>query len=244
MSNIDALLAARHDPLMRLDRLPNPPANAEEAYATQFDVMAHLGPIGGWKVGFSAPNGPFTCAPLPASGIVATGARVVQDECPDRGIEAEIAVKMAAPLPPRDEPYSTDEVRDAIETAHPTIELLQSRFANVDTVDPHSNLADSLSHHGLVVGPAIPGWQSVDLTRESVRVLMNGAEVKQGTGNPGGDLLRLVTWLANNGAVRAGGLQPGQIITTGSWTGKDIAPPNAHVEVIFNTCGKVDATYT
>ncbi len=38
--------------------------------------------------------------------------------------------------------------------------------------------------------------------------------------NTSGDLMRLVPWLANEGAVRTGGLKAGQWITTGSWTGQ------------------------
>jgi 2-keto-4-pentenoate hydratase len=243
-SNLDTLVAARRDPALRPARLPEPPRDNASAYYLQHSVAAGLGPIGGWKVGSPSPTGPFTCAPLPASHIMPSPARVQQDACPDRGVEAEIAVRLAADLPPRDLEYTRDEVLAAIGSAHPAIELLQSRFQDVNAVDPLSALADSLSHHGLVWGDAIPGWQSIDLDAEGVRVLVNGEEIKRATGNPAGDMLRLVTWLANEGARWAGGLKAGQLVTTGSWTAKDFVPPGAAVRMVFEHCGSVEVQYT
>ena len=158
-------------------------------------------------------------------------------------MEAEIAVKIAHDLPPRAAPYTTDEVLAAIESAHPAIELLQSRYQDVDAVDPLTALADSLSHFGLVIGPAIADWRTIDLATESVRVLVNGAEIKRRTGNPAGDMIPLVVWMANEGASWAGGLKAGQYVTTGSWTAKDFVPKGATVTMAFDHCGSVEATY-
>jgi 2-keto-4-pentenoate hydratase len=235
------LLAARRDPSSRPAGLPMPPTDAAEAYAIQALIQSHLGPIGGWKVGHG-PRG-FTCAPMPASHVMASPAQVPQHECPDRGVEAEIAVRIVHDLPPRPEPYTTDDILAAIATAHPAIELLQSRYTDVTAVDPLTNLADSLSHYGFVWGDAIPGWQSIDLATETVAVQVNGAEIKRCTGNPAGDMLPLVVWLANHGAHWAGGLKAGQFVTTGSWTAKDFVPAGATVKMVFDHCGAVEATY-
>ena len=243
MASANILLSARREPAHRPAELPTPPADQAEAYAIQAQVQAQLGPIGGWKVGSPNPTGPFTCAPLPASHVMASPAQVPQEDCPDRGVEAEIAVRMGTDLPPRDTPYTPAEVLAAIASAHPAIELLQSRFQDVDAIDPLSALADSLSHYGLVWGAAIPGWQSIDLAAEGVRVLVDGAEIKRRTGNPAGDMLRLVVFVANQGARWAGGLKAGQFVTTGSWTAKDFLAPGAHVCMAFDHCGTVEATY-
>lgn len=243
-TSLAVLAAARRDPALRPTALPQPPPDAASAYFIQHAVMAALGPIGGWKVGSPHPTGPFTCAPLPASHIMPSPARAPQADCPDRGVEAEIAVRLATDLPPRDRAYTRDDILAAIASAHPTIELLQSRFQDADAVDPLSNLADSLSHWGLVWGEPIPDWQSIDLATESVRVLINGTVTKRRTGNPAGDMIRLVEWLANTGARWAGGLKAGQFVTTGSWTAKDFAPPNAQIRMQFDHCGTVEVTYT
>jgi 2-keto-4-pentenoate hydratase len=57
--------------------------------------------------------------------------------------------------------------------------------------------------------------------------------------NTSGDLAKLVPWLANEGALRTGGLKKGQWITTGSWTGNTLAESTSVVEVVFGTAGRV-----
>ena len=61
--------------------------------------------------------------------------------------------------------------------------------------------------------------------------------------NTAGDLLRLLPWLANEGAARTGGLRKGQWITTGSWTGNTLASSRCPVEVLFSTAGRVDLRF-
>jgi 2-keto-4-pentenoate hydratase len=65
-----------------------------------------------------------------------------------------------------------------------------------------------------------------------------------GMANPAGpDLLRLVTWLANEGQSRTGGLKAGDWVTTGSWTGKLYAMAGDSVEVNFAHFGKVAISF-
>lgn len=238
------LLSARRDPTQRLVAMPTAlaPQTQEQAYLAQRAVMAELGAIGGWKVGWTPPGGPFTCAPLPKSGILPSPAEI-GPECDMRRIEAEIAVTLGADLPGRDIPYTEAELRAAVASAHPAIEVLQSRFVDPGAVDPLSQLADGLGHYALVVGPAMTHWTGVDIMTEVVRVRVNGAEVKQRTGNPAGDMLRLLVWLANEGARWAGGLHAGEVVTTGSWTGFDTVPPGGTGQVVFTHMGAAAGSF-
>ncbi|MBC7800656.1 MAG: 2-keto-4-pentenoate hydratase, partial [Gemmatimonadaceae bacterium] len=178
------------------------------------------------------------------AGLEPSPGHVLTELCTDQGVEAEICVRLAHDLPPRDPPYDADDILAAIASAHPAIEVLQSRFVDVDKVDPLSNLADSLSHFGLVVGPAIADWRTIDLATEQVGLVVNGTEMKRRTGNPAGDMLRLLVWLANTGAVWAGGLQAGQYVTTGSWTAKDFVPPGAEARVVFDRAGTATVRFS
>jgi len=234
------LLSARRDPTQKLHSLPEAmtPKTEEQAYLIQRAIMAELGGIGGWKVGSPNPTGPFTCAPLPAAGVQMSPGHVSTEHCTDQGVEAEIALKLARDLPPRDAPYEAPELLAAIASAHPAIEVLQSRYVDPDRVDPLSALADSLAHFGLVAGPAVEGWHTVDWAAEQVALMVNGKEMKRRRGNPGGDMLWLLAWLADHGARWAGGLRAGQYVTTGSWTGKDFVPPGAEVRIAFNHGGE------
>ena len=241
------LLSARRDPTQRLHSLPEAmrPKTEAQAYLIQRAIITDLGGIGGWKVGSPGPDGPVNCAPLPAAAIQDSPATITGS---DRLVEAEIALRLAHDLPPRDPPYTRAEVLAAIASAHPAIEVLQTRYLDVAAVDPLSALADSLSHFGLVVGPAIPGWQSLDLAAETVRLSVNGPEngahIKTGAGNPAGDMIRMVLWLANEGAHWAGGLYAGQVVTTGSWTGKDPVPPGGEARIRFDHAGEATVRFT
>ncbi len=231
------LLAVRDGRSPLLDGLPPAlqPQTEADSYAIQHAVAARLGPIGGWKVGSPAPDSPrFTCAPIPAAAIVTDGATIVGS---DRVVEAEIAVRLGRDLPPRDAPYTEADLRGAIASVHPAMEILATRFADPAAAGPLATLADASSNHSLLLGPPIAGWDGIDLAHETVRLLVDGTGVKTGTGNPGGDLLRLLVWLANTGARADGGLRAGQAVTTGSWTGKDPAGPGQTVVAQFGRCG-------
>ena len=52
-------------------------------------------------------------------------------------------------------------------------------------------------------------------------------------GNPAGDMIRLLLWLANTGALWAGGIKAGQIVTCGSWTSKTRAGAGSEVVAAF-----------
>ena len=239
------LLAARSHLQARIAGFPDAlrPADRAAAYAIQHAVAAQFGAIGGWKVGAPGPDRAPICGALPLSGVVPSPATLSSRTHVLRGIEAEVAFRMARDLPPRAAPYTRDEVIAAIAAAHPAIEVLESRFLDTDRIDPLSGLADTQSHGGFVFGAAVTDWQSIDFAAERVEQYVDDALHKSGVGNPVGDMIRLVVWLANEGSVWAGGLKSGQFVTCGSWTGKDSVGPEAQVRVRFPSLGEVRVTY-
>jgi 2-keto-4-pentenoate hydratase len=239
------LLSAWHNPSQKLNALPTvlAPADEAQAYAVQRRVSAGLGAIGGWKVGAAGPDAPPSCAPLPASGVMPSPARLSSTQYPMRGVEAEISFRLGADLPPRDAPYGRAEVLAAIAYCLPAIEVLESRFTNIEALDKWTLLADSLTHGCFIYGPPAPDWQGIDFVSETVQVVIDGAVVKTATANPAGDMIRLIQWLADTGTRWAGGLRAGQYVTCGSWTGKDIAPANGHVQVGFAHAGSVSVEF-
>ncbi len=242
----DLLLAARRDPSKRLGDLPPAlkPKDKAAAFAIQHIVAKSFSGIGGWKVGAPGPEAPPICGALPIEGVAASPATLSSRTHTLRGIEAEISFRIAHDLPPRATPYSRAEVIAAIAAAHPAIEVLESRYLDADAVDALTNLADTQSHGGFIHGAPVKNWQSIDFSAEPVEQYVDGALQKSGVGNPAGDMIRLVVWLANEGAVWAGGLKAGQFVTCGSWTGKAFVGPNAKVRVLFPSLGEVFVTYT
>ena len=244
MDAADLLLAARHDSAKRLADLPDAlrPTELATAYAIQHRIMGALGAIGGWKVGAPGPEAPPICAPLPVVGIVASPARLPTAATHMRGIEAEVAFRIGRDLPPRATSYSREEVMAAMATAHPAIETLESRYLDMDKVAMPSNVADSQGHGGFVYGPGRADWHGIDFVHETVEQAIDGAAIQR-TGNPAGDMVRLVVWLANVGSAWSGGLKAGQFVTCGSWTGKTLAGANAKVRVRFPSLGEVALDY-
>jgi 2-keto-4-pentenoate hydratase len=241
----DALLDARRTGNTLTDLPANlQPQTLDEAYAIQDRVIAALGEIGGWKIGAPSPDAIPMYAPMPLAWIAASGSVLAGDRWRYRGLEAEIAFLVGTDLPSRAQPYSREETLAAMASCHPAIEILESAFTDPSQATPLAKNADLQVHGGFVYGPAAPNWQSIDFSKEHVVLAVDGVVRVECTGsNTSGDLLRLLPWLANEGAARTGGLRKGQWITTGSWTGNTLASSRCPVEVLFSTVGRVDLRF-
>ena len=235
----DALLDARRTGETLTD-LPVElqPVDLTEVYFVQDKVAAAYDEIGGWKIG--APNAEATplFAPMPKAWMAASGSLLSGNRY--RGLEAEIAFLVGEDLPPRETPYTRAEVVAAMASCHPVIEVLESAYGDPTTAAKNSMLADLQMHGGFVYGPAFPGWESVDFNTEKVTLSVDGiVRVERVGSNTSGDLVKLLPWLANEGAARTGGLRKGQWITTGSWTGNTLGSTGSVVDVAFSTVGDV-----
>jgi len=220
------------------------PRSAADAYAIQDAVADAIGPIGGWKVGAKDAVAEPSCAPLCAAWIVASPATFERDRFARNGIEAELAFTFARDLPPSDSAYGERDVIAAIGTVHPVIEVVDSRFADVQAADPLSQLADSLSHGALVVGNGTALPAAFDVARQAVELRFGDAlEFSGVNSNAAGDPFRLLAWLANHVAGRRGGLRRGDVVTTGSWSGLRFAEPGVHVAARFAGLGEASVKF-
>jgi 2-keto-4-pentenoate hydratase len=216
------------------------PTSIEEVSFIQDTIAAAFGAVGGYKIGAGTADASPTFAPMPRAWIAPSGALLAGPTARYRFVEAEIAFLIGNDLPARATPYSREEVYAAVASCHPAIEELESGFVDPKTVANFSSLADLQMHGGFFFGPAIPNWQSIDFSKETVTLSIDGVVRMERTGsNTSGDLTRLLPWLANHGAARTGGLKAGQWITTGSWVGSLPAPAGSLVDVSFAHAGAV-----
>lgn len=242
----DILLDARRE-VRPLPSLPPElvPAGMEEVYAVQDRLVQSFGEIGGWKIG--APNAEATpmYAPMPSDWIAPSGAALSGPRWRYRGLEAEIAFLVGQDLPPRPgQPYTREEALAAMASCHPAIEVLETAFTDPTQVPREAMLADLQLHGGFIYGEAYADWRSVDFSTVKVTLIVDGVvRVERVGSNTSGDLLKLLPWLANEGAARTGGLRKGQWITTGSWTGNTLADANSHAEAGFSTVGAVNLRF-
>ncbi|MDE3105321.1 MAG: 2-keto-4-pentenoate hydratase [Acidobacteriota bacterium] len=245
MDAANLLLDARRT-LQTMDALPEAlqPTTLDEAYLVQDAVAAAYGPIGGWKIGAPTPEATPLFAPMPKAWMAPGNAVLSGPRWRYRGLEAEIAFLVGQDLPPRETPYSRDEVIAAMASCHPIIEVLESGLTDPANAPRMSMLADVQMHGGFVYGAPVADWQRLDFSQERVTLAIDGAVRVERTGsNTSGDFLRLLPWLANEGAARTGGLKAGQWITTGSWTGYTLAQAGNSVDVHFSNAGKVTLAF-
>jgi len=214
------------------------PTTLEEAYFMQDEMIKAYEPIGGYKIGGPPTADPFF-APIPAAWIAASGSTLKGHHF--RAVECEIAFLIGKDLPPRSAPYTRAEIIDAIVSCHPAIEVLEMAFPAKGDVGHFTLFGDMQQNGGLIYGAAYAEWKSLDFAQESVTLTIDGVvRVEKTASNPAGtDLVRLVIYLANEGAARTGGLKKGDWITTGSWTGNTPSNETSSVNVTFKHAGHV-----
>jgi 2-keto-4-pentenoate hydratase len=225
------------------------PRSAEDAYRVQ-DIVARAlwtsagDAITAWKTG--APNRATTpiAAPIPRSKVLASGAALPFDDFNVIAIEAELAFTIGRDLPPRSTPYGRSDLRAAIASIHPAIEVCDSRLRDWKNADPLPKLADNQMNGALVVGEGVADWQRVMPREQRATVDIGGRRIAEAIGShPCGDPVVLLDWLANHCAVRCGGLRAGDVVTTGAWTGMHVIAAPAECVVGFPGIGEARASF-
>lgn len=223
-------------------RLMSPPfaiADVEDAYAIQDSVAAALGPVGGWKVGAKSAEAQPTCAPIFASDVMTSPAEIPAARLGMIGIEAEIAFVLAEAVEPGSSPLGEADLPALIATAHPTIEVVDTRVADWKNADRLWLLADNQMNGGLVIGKAAGGTLP-DFTKLPVTLRVDGKVIVDRIGgNTAGDPRRVLLWLVNHCRGNGIALPAGIPITTGSCTGMTFVHPGARVTVEFAGFGAV-----
>jgi 2-keto-4-pentenoate hydratase len=221
------------------------PRDVGEAYEIQQRVVSRLGgPILAWKVGAGSPTAEPSCAAITEKTLFQSGASLPRAMFNIVGLEAEIAFRFGRDLPAGCY-YSKEDVLAAIESVHPAIEISDTRFTEWASQDRPSHVADQLNHGALIVGEGHRDWTRIDPSKQRASIAVGQETVADATGkNPAGDLLRLLHWLANQGAVAAGGVKAGAVVTTGSLTGVSFAKPPVNAVAELPGLGTVSVSVT
>lgn len=211
------------------------PVTEEDAYAVQGEFLDRATrkynlSVAGWKVG--ATNGaamqrlglvaPFA-GPLFASDIIQAPARVDISYLGLRGVEAEFVYELGEDLPAKEDDYTVAELSRAVRWVYPAVELVGSRFPPGTAIGTHTLIADQAGGGALVVAPqlrrSLAEFEAMGFL--PVRMLVNDAVVGAGSA---ADVLRnpiySITWLANSLKARHLSLKKGDIVSTGTMTGK------------------------
>lgn len=161
------------------------------------------------------------------------------------GFEFEFAFKMAKELPPRELPYSRDEVKAAVGSMHLAIEPVGTRYIQgpVKSGVPQF-AADHGGNFGFVYGPAIPNWENINLSNVVVAGYFDDHKVGQELGsNVMGNPLNSLTWLANHLPTRGYSLKAGDWVSTGAVVGPIPVKPPVKVRGVFGDLGSVSLDF-
>jgi 2-keto-4-pentenoate hydratase len=227
-------------------------APLEDAYRIQdalHRVMAEAGrgEIAGWKIALtSKAMQQMTGVDQPAAGAIfskvvhASPARVDVAAYHHLGVEFEVAVRVAEDLPASGGPWTRASVAGRIAACIPAFELVEDGDADYKTLDAFTLVAQNTWNGGVVLGPAVTEWRSVDLERAITRCWVNGEPAGQGkTGDAMGHPFDAVAWLANllNGRGRT--LQRGMFVMTGSSITTKFPAPGDRVRFAIDGLGEV-----
>ncbi len=239
----------------KIDRLPEAyrPQTIGDGYAVQAMLATCSGqPVSGWKIAATSQagqahigvDGPLA-GRLLAGNISQSPTTISLSENGMRVVELEFAFRLARDLPPRGREYSTDEVLASVASLHAAIEIPDSRFLDFNSVGPAQLIADSACAGLFVEGSeATADWRAIDLAAHPVSLCLNGVRAGEGYGaNVLGDPRIALTWLVNEVAVRAKGLQAGQLVTTGTCIQPTDIAPGARVLGDFGPLGTVEAAF-
>lgn len=214
------------------------PAGIEAAYTVQqmvWRAMAGDCRPTAWKVGTSAPDVEPVAAPVFPSRLAIAPAHLAGHLFMGLGIEAEIALRFGKALPARPQAYGRAEILDAIGSVHVAMELVDTRLADAEAAGPDWRLADNLLNGALVLGDAIPNWRELDWAGLRAQVWLDGAATGEAGGRPPlGDLFHCLPWWL----AHIGGAQPGDIVTTGAWSGMHPAGQATELAVTFAGLGR------
>lgn len=214
------------------------PADATQAYAVQTRVWQSL--VGKtrphvWKVGAASPaDEPVTAPIFPTRFSVSPGEFRRRGIC-SIGVEAEVAVRFARPLPARPAPYRREEILDALGSLHVAMEIVDRRLHDAAYAGPLWCLADNLVNGALIIGQEIARWREQTWSGRHVRIMADGGLLDERQANPPlDDLFHCLPWWIDH----VGGARAGDIVTTGAWTGMHPVGEARELGVYFDGLGE------
>lgn len=214
----------------------------EDAYSIQALVASHSGPIGAWKTGRPDNTSVPVYAPILAQTVRPSPASYSVHELQCCGIELEIGFYIDHPLPPPGPDFAA-ALRNCVRPLV-TLEMVDSRVQNFTELPPAAKLADNQVNGGLVIGKPIDDWTDLNLTQAQVTLSVNGQVVISGCSDvPGGNAFDTLAAMAILVGTHCGGLQPGQVVTTGTLSGIIFLEPDSMVEGYVAGLGTISAAY-
>ena len=201
------------------------PGSVADGYAIQAMLAQHRGEtVAGWKIAATSAAGRVHInVEHPLAGrlyqpIVMRDGATVELNANRMGVaEAEFVLVVNQDLPPPGNPYTEDEIAQAIGELRPGLEIPDSRFSDFTRVGAASLIADNACAQLFVLGePTTESFDPRELATHGTQLFVNDEIVTQGTGSDAmGGPLPALTWLVNTINAHGVTLFSGQFVTTG-----------------------------
>ena len=228
------------------------PRTQEDGYRMQAALAERWDDrIVGWKVGATSKQvqalfgveGPLY-GPVFARTVTQSAARCRVADFQHRMLESEFAFRFGRDLPARAQPYTREEILDAVEALIPTIEIISPRFDRL-TVDRIPQLvADCGGNGGAVLGTPVADWRSLDLPSLPVALRIDGVVKQAGTGAAVlGDPRNVLEWFVETFRAQGRGISKGLFVMTGTMTGIHAPAPGEHAVADFGALGTVEVVF-
>ncbi|MCZ8183567.1 MAG: hypothetical protein O9322_11405 [Beijerinckiaceae bacterium] len=206
------------------------PATLAEAYRVQDAAIAGFpDQVAGWKIAGIAPEWRDRLGAARLAGPVmsrqvrfaANGTEMPFPVFPGgfAAVEAEFILCLGTDIP-EDLPGSEDALMSCVGALHAGVETAGSPFAGINDLGPCSVISDLGNNSGIIVGPAISGWEDCDWARLTARCDINGKLAGEGSAARVMDgPLAAFGFLVAHLRARGYRLRAGDFISTGMTTG-------------------------
>lgn len=206
-------------------------------------------PLAGWKIAATSVagqrhigvDGPLAGRYI-AERVVDSGETIPFGRNHMRVAEIEFAFRMGRDLAPREAPFEEDDVFAAVASAHPAIEIPDSRYDRFEIVGAAALIADNACANWMALGKAMPDqWRSIDLAAFTPVGRVAGKTDVAGKGaNVLGSPRIAMTWIANELSALGIGLKAGEFVTTGTCLVPMAIEAGDHVTGDFGVLGSID----
>lgn len=250
-----AFVSARRAARALADYPGAPPQDLASAYRIQDAAIRLDGrTVAGWKVGRIWPplDGQLGSNRLSGPVFADEVVSAADGEVPTMPVfaggfaagEAELLLHVAAGWN-GELPGDDAGTRAIIDEVRLGIEIASSPYARINADGPLVTVSDFGNNHGVVMGPVLDGWRTLDLCAIVVRTEVDGETVGEATAatmldGPYG----AVRFLLSNLAARGFDLSAGLWVSTGAITGVHPVVPGQTVTASFGSHGALSCTIT
>jgi 2-keto-4-pentenoate hydratase len=229
------------------------PQDRADGYAIQAALADHWpAKLFGWKIAATSEAGQkHINVGGPLAGriftetVIADGGTAPMKGNEMRVGEPEFAFRFARDLAPRANPYSVQEVLEAVGTLHPAIEIPDSRFADFVSAGEAQLIADNACAHLFVLGASTPAdWRARDLIEERPLITLRGVQYTGHGRNVLGDPRVALAWCANELRALGIALRAGEVVTTGTCHPPLPIQSGDYLAADFGVLGKVSVGFS